>query len=237
MPWLDKVPAVIEAWYPGGRGGEAIAAVLIGKVNPQGRLPVTFPAAASQLPNAELPGSRLPRPDASGSSQPEPFDVEYPEGADVGYRWYASKGETPLFPFGYGLSYTSFAEQLIAFDPATLTATVKVTNTGKRAGTDTPQLYITPPGGTPRLVGWAKASLAPGASGTYTISIDPRFAADFDLLLKQWSVRDDTYTVRLASSATDAGASKEVELNEQFLPLDWRPADPLGAASLTAGKP
>jgi beta-glucosidase len=231
MPWLAKVPAVLEAWYPGGRGGEAIADVLTGKANPQGRLPVTFPAAASQLPNAEIPGSRLPRPDTIGNTQPEPFEAEYPEGSDVGYRWYAKQGEQPLFPFGFGLSYTGFAEELAGFDPATLTATIRVTNTGRRGGTDTPQLYITPPGGTPRLAGWAKATLAPGQSGTYTITIDPRFAAGFDPLVKQWVVQEDSYTVRLASSAADPGVSKAVELEHQLLPVDWKPSDPTGAVS------
>jgi beta-glucosidase len=237
MPWLDKVPAVLEAWYPGGRGGEAIADVLTGKANPQGRLPVTFPAMASQLPNAEIPGSRLPRPDTIGNTQPEPFEAEYPEGSDVGYRWYAKQGKQPLFPFGFGLSYTSFSEELTAFDPATLTATIKVTNTGKRAGTDTPQLYITPPNAAPRLAGWAKATLPPGQSGRYAITIDPRFAAGFDPLVKQWVVQDDSYTVRLASSAADPGVSKTVEFAHQLLPVDWKPADPTGAVSVAPGAP
>lgn len=232
MPWLGDAAAVVEAWYPGGRGGEAIADVLTGKANPQGRLPVTFPASTAQLPNAEIPGAHLPRPDGVGSSQPEPFEASYPEGADVGYRWYAGKRETPLFPFGFGLSYTRFAETLVAFDPANLTATIEVTNTGKRAGTDTPQLYLTPPGGAARLAGWAKASLAAGKSGTYTLTIDPRFAARFDLESRQWVLPAGSYGVRLASSATDPGVSQTIELKEQRLPVDSRPRNGLAPVGL-----
>ncbi len=228
MPWLNEVGAVVEAWYPGGRGGEAIADVLTGRVNPSGRLPVTFPAAAAQLPNPEIPGIRLPRADNVASSQPEPFPLAYPEGADVGYRWYARKGQLPLFPFGFGLSYTNFAEDLTGFDAASMTATINVTNLGERTGTDTPQLYLTPPGEAPRLVGWAKLEVAPGATESARVTIDPRFAARFDLARKQWVVRAGSYSLRVASSATAPGVSIQVNLPEMRLPVNWRPADPLG---------
>jgi beta-glucosidase len=233
MPWLDKVAAVVEAWYPGGRGGEAIANVLTGKVDPQGRLPVTFPYSVSQLPNPELPGSRLPRPDRSGNAQPEPFAVTYPEGADAGYRWYARRGQAPLFPFGYGLSYTSFTEDLIAFDPASLSATVRVINTGQRTGTDTPQIYITPPGGVKRLAGWVKARLAPGEAGDFAIAVDPRFLAHFDTRSGQWVMAAGTYLVEVASSATARGVAMSVDLAEVRLPVNWQPRNALSAVALT----
>ncbi len=229
MPWLDGVKAVVEAWYPGGRGGEAIADVLFGKVNPSGRLPITFPADEAQLPNPVLPGSLLPRGNAIGNTQPEPFEATYPEGADVGYRWFTRQGHTPLFPFGHGLGYTSFAHSGLAFDAATLTARFTVANTGTRAGIDTPQLYIAPPGGEPRLAGWARAELGAGESGAYSVTLDPRFAAGFDVANKRWVLPRGRYTLRLAADAADPGQAITVTLPERTYAVDWQPADALGA--------
>ena len=229
MPWLGQVRAVVEAWYPGQRGGEAIADVLFGKVNPSGRLPITFPASESQLPNPVLPGSLLPRGNDIGNTQPEPFAVTYPEGADIGYRWFAKTGARPLFPFGHGLSYTRFAHSGLGFDPATLTARFTVANTGAREGIDTPQLYLTPPGGQPRLVAWARAELKEGENHSYSVTVDPRFAARFDVASKRWVLPAGDYTLRLATSAADPGLATTVSLPERTFAVDWRPADPLGA--------
>ena len=229
MPWLGEVRAVVEAWYPGQRGGEAIADVLFGKVNPSGRLPITFPASESQLPNPVLPGSLLPRGNDIGNTQPEPFAVTYPEGADIGYRWFAKTGARPLFPFGHGLSYTRFAHSGLGFDPATLTARFTVANTGAREGIDTPQLYLTPPGGQPRLVAWARAELKAGENHSYSVTVDPRFAARFDVASKRWVLPAGDYTLRLATSAADPGLATTVSLPERTFAVDWRPADPLGA--------
>lgn len=151
MPWLDKVPAVVEAWYPGQRGGEAIAGVLTGQVNPSGRLPITFPAAARQAPRRVPVG--LDRQDAAerkATADPagagatlETFPVDYVEGADVGYRWYEKTGRTPLFAFGHGLSYTSFAyRNPVVSGGRALSVTFDLVNTGTRAGADVPQLYV-----------------------------------------------------------------------------------------------
>ena len=232
MPWLNQVGAVVEAWYPGSQGGEAIADVLTGRVNPSGRLPVTFPTSINQLPNPELPGSRLPRPSSDADSQPEPFALSYPEGADVGYRWYTRQGHYPLFPFGYGLGYTSFVQDLRSFDPSTFAATLSVTNTGERVGTDTPQLYMTPPGEVPRLVGWAKVSLAPGESKSATVGIDPRFVARFDVASRQWVVAAGTYQLRVAANAADPGVSIDVNVPEILLPVNWRPSNPLAPVAV-----
>ena len=233
MPWLDAVPAVIEAWYPGGRGGEAIADVLFGKVNPSGRLPITFPANEAQLPNPVLPGSLLPRGNAIGNTQPEPFDVTYPEGADTGYRWYSRTGAQPLFPFGYGLSYTGFDRGSLAFDAERLEARFTVTNTGAREGTDTPQLYLAPPGGQPRLVGWARAELEPGQTRTYSVRIDPRFAARFDTASDQWVLPGGQYTLRLAGHSMDEGSAITFDLAEQQrYAVDWHPEDHLGPVAV-----
>ena len=229
MPWLGDVRGVIEAWYPGGRGGEAIADVLFGRTNPSGRLPITFPASEAQLPHPVLPGSLLPRGNAIGNTQPEPFDVSYPEGADVGYRWFARTDAEPLFPFGYGLSYTDFEHDSLAFDGGSLRAAFTVANTGMRAGIDTPQVYLQPPGGQRRLVGWARADLAPGESGSFSIDVDPRFASHFDTARKEWVMPAGNYTVTLAHDATDEGISLDVALPERRFAVDWSPDDPLAS--------
>src|SRR5262249_41991119 len=109
MPWLAQARAVVEAWFPGSKGGEAIARVLFGEVDAQGRLPVSFPSAERQLPRPELPGAKDFVVEGLANAKPmAPFAVRYDEGSDVGYRWYARTGQAPLFPFGAGLSYASF---------------------------------------------------------------------------------------------------------------------------------
>ena len=111
MPWIDKTAAVLEAWYPGQKGGEAIAEILSGAVNPSGRLPLTFPASESQLPHRTIQGDPKGAPlgpVGRGGRYGRTFVADYAEGADVGYKWFLRRGERPLFPFGYGLSYTTF---------------------------------------------------------------------------------------------------------------------------------
>ena len=232
MPWLDKVKGVLASWYPGGRGGEAIANILFGKTNPSGRLPITFPASEAQLPNPVLPGSLLPRGNDIGNTQPEPFDATYPEGADVGYRWYARTKAKPLFPFGHGLSYTQFAHSDLTFQAAKWTATFSVKNTGPRDGADVAQLYMAPPGAQSRLVGWARAELKAGEGSRYAVTLDPRFVARFDVPTKKWVVEGGRYTFRLASSATDPGQAINVNLPSQTFAVDWKPDEALAVADL-----
>lgn len=227
MPWLDKVKAVVASWYPGGRGGEAIANILYGRTNPSGRLPITFPASETQLPNPVLPGSQLPRGNDLGNTQPEPFDAVYSEGADVGYRWFARTNAMPLFAFGHGLSYTRFDHSDLQFDAASWTASFTVRNVGQRSGADVAQLYLAPPAGQSRLVGWARAELVPGASSTFTVTIDPRFAARFDVASKQWVVEPGRYRLRLATSAVDPGTSFDVQIPRQTYAVNWKPKEEL----------
>jgi beta-glucosidase len=197
MPWLDRARGVLEAWYPGSRGAEAITAVLFGEVNPSGRLPLTFPRSESDTPNPALPGVELER---------GRFDVTYPEGADVGYRWYARTGRPPLFGFGHGLSYTSFSYDNLTVEdgPPSLQASVEVTNTGPRAGADVVQLYLTGAGGQPalRLLGWAKVALDPGETRTVTITAEPRLLCDYDVAAGGWRRREGPYEVAIGASAT-----------------------------------
>ena len=130
MPWLGKVSAVIEGWYPGILGGEAIANILFGDVNPSAKLPVTFPKSETDLPEPKLPGP-----------PPNPFDIHYAEALEVGYKWFDAEGKEPLFPFGFGLSFTTFSYSDLKTEAGeTMQVSFKVTNTGKRAGAEIAQI-------------------------------------------------------------------------------------------------
>ena len=206
MPWLSQAGAVLEAWYSGAQGGEAIADVLFGAVDASGRLPMTFPASIDQYPRAQLPGLGLP--------DKTPFDVVYSEGADVGYRRFAANGAKPLFPFGYGLSYTRFAyANLKVTGGETLTVSFDVTNTGQRAGKDAPQVYLTGAAGKSlqRLIGFDKIELKPGETRRVTVTADPRLLGGFDAKANRWALTGGDYQVAVGASSADLtlkGAAK-----------------------------
>lgn len=211
MPWLKDVGAVLAAWYPGTAGGEAIARVIYGEVDASGRLPITFPASLDQLPRPKLDGEGLP----DGTK----FDVSYMEGATVGYKWFDQKGHKPLFPFGYGLSYTDFSYSGLTAavgSDGTLTLSGSVTNKGARTGKAVPQLYIGPVGGgweaPKRLAGWQKLELAPGASSRFSVPVDTRLLATFDVAKKEWVVKPGRYKVWLGASVVDLPVTTEVTL-------------------------
>jgi beta-glucosidase len=209
MPWWDKVKAIAEAWYPGQAGGQAIAEVLTGAVNPSGRLPLTFPADLSQTPRPELPGMGTPWGTA--------VTVEYNEGAEVGYRWFAKTGEKPLCAFGHGLSYTTFAYgDLEVNGDETITATFTITNTGERAGADVPQLYITEASGDARtrLIGFERVELQPGESREVSLTADRRLLARFDEKAGQWHIADGTYSIALGKAADDLQLTGQTTLSE-----------------------
>jgi beta-glucosidase len=196
MPWRDKVRAIVQAWYPGQAGGRAIAEVLTGKVNPSGRLPITFPASLDQTPRPELPGL--------GTPWGTPTTIEYGEGAEVGYRWYARTGAKPMFAFGYGLSYTTFDyAELEVQGGETISAGFTVTNTGDRAGADVPQLYLTSAPGHERmrLLGFERVELAPGETCRVTLTADPRLLARFDGTTDQWVIADGDHHVMVGTCA------------------------------------
>jgi len=211
MPWLDSVKGVIQAWYPGQEGGEAIADVLSGKVNPSGHLPITFPKAVEPYLPQTLPG--LGQPDRT------PVKVDYEAmGSNIGYRYFAKTGEAPLFPFGFGLSYTTFDHgNLKVEDGAEPAASFTVTNSGKVAGADVAQLYLVVRNGEKlqRLVGFARVDLQPGASATQHVTIDKRLLADFRD--GAWHVPAGTYEFALGHSAVDLGPSVSVQLPEMTL--------------------
>ena len=198
MPWREKVKAIVQAWYPGQAGGLAIAEVLTGKVNPSGRLPITFPADLAQTPRPQLPGL--------GTPWGTPTTIRYDEGAEVGYRWYAKNRAKPLYTFGHGLSYTTFAySELRVEGGETVTASFNVTNIGRRDGTDVPQLYLTDAGGDRRmrLLAFERIELEPGEWRKITFKADPRLLARFDGKTGKWTIAEGTYSVAVGKSASD----------------------------------
>ncbi len=204
MPWLHQVAGVVNAWYPGQTSGTALAGVLFGRVDPGGHLPVTFPASLSQVPAA----SRKRFPGVNGK-------VHYSEGLGVGYRWYDAKAMQPLFPFGFGLSYTSFAYSGLRVTPAstngvsTVRASATVTNTGTRSGSDVAQLYLGDPARTgepPRqLAGFRRITLSPGQSTRVTFTVTPRDTWWWDQSAGGWSQTAGTYRVYVGDSSATAG--------------------------------
>jgi beta-glucosidase len=211
MPWRDKVKAIVEAWYPGQAGGQAIAEVLTGTVNPSGRLPITFPADLAQTPRPQLPGL--------GTPWGTPTRIEYNEGAEVGYRWYAKTDAAPLFAFGHGLSYTRFAlGDLRVSGGETISATFTVTNTGGRRGGNVPQVYLTRANGEKRmrLLGFERVELQPGETRQVTVKADPRLLARFDPEAKQWRITGGTYRVAAGESAADLKLTGDVSLRERL---------------------
>jgi beta-glucosidase len=219
MPWLEKTAAVMEAWYPGVRGGQAIASVLFGETNPSGHLPVTFPASEDQLPRPKLDGSDWVTPYTAdnipldGDKLYADYDIE---GSDVGYRWFARKDLKPLFPFGFGLSYTSFSTSHLFVKDGT--ATFTVTNSGDRTGDDVAQLYLVSRAGEKmrRLVGFQRVSLPPGKSQKIAVKIDPRLLADWKN--GGWSMPAGDYGFALGQNAEDMGPAVTVPMAAR----NWR---------------
>jgi beta-glucosidase len=217
MPWNGKVKAVLEAWFPGRAGGLAIANLLTGKANPSGSLPVTFPASLAQLPH---PGD------------PPKGEVTYSEGAAVGYKWFDKQNAAPLYPFGHGLSYTTFALgnlKVAAGPKGGMFAVVSLTNTGARPGAKVVQLYASHDGweAPRRLVGFHKFTLAPGETQTAGIQIDPRLLATWRTMDPAgWATDrgDYTFSAGLSSRSLTATADLKMAL-EHFLPADWKPGD------------
>jgi beta-glucosidase len=213
MPWLADTPAVVAAWYPGQEGGAAIANVLFGVAEPAGRLPITFPKREADLPRPAIPGIDLP--------DGQPFSLDYVEGADVGYRWFARKGVEPAFPFGYGLSYTTFRYGGLAISgDQDVRVELEVTNRGARAGWAVPQVYLTAARGTPerRLLAFGKALLAPGETKRFSLPVDPRLLADFDAAAQHWTIAAGDYELALGDSAEHFYARRTQHLAARTLP-------------------
>ncbi len=222
MPWRDKVAGIVEAWYPGARGGEAIADELFGVVNPSGRLPMTFPVDLAQVPRPTAPDRKTTQGSPGAPYKPR-FDVDYGiEGADVGYKWDLRRGITPLFPFGFGLSYTRFAESglEVRAEGDRIIASVDVANVGGRDGIDTPQIYVESGDRrfVRRLAGFARVALAPGEHRRVTMAIDPRLVACFDETTHRWAIAPGRYVVSVRPHALAEGQQAVVTLAAASLP-------------------
>jgi len=212
MPWRDKAKAIIQAWYQGQSGATAIAEIITGKVNPSGRLPMTWYANVEQTPHPVLIGAEF-APNAQDSV------VDYKEGAEIGYRWMAKTGQTSLYSFGHGLSYTKFTySDFKVTGGKTVIASFTVTNSGERTGADVPQLYMTDAAGDRRmrLLGFERVELRPGESKRVTLVADPRLLARFDTQAGRWRITKGVYEIALGKSAGDLLLSAQAQLLAQL---------------------
>ncbi|MBO7433940.1 MAG: glycoside hydrolase family 3 C-terminal domain-containing protein [Salinivirgaceae bacterium] len=216
MPWLNNVPAVIQAWFIGSEAGNAIADVLSGDVNPSGKLPLTFPARLEDV-GAHSVGEYVGKPSF------KVVDIEYKEDILVGYRWFDTKNIKPLFPFGYGLSYTTFGfgkpqlSQTTMTPDGSVTLKIDVTNTGKRAGAEVVQLYIADlksslPRPTKELKGFKKVQLNPGETKTVEFTIDRRALEFYNDAKNQWEAEPGAFEAIIGTSATDVKGKVKFEL-------------------------
>jgi beta-glucosidase len=210
MPWIGSVSAAIELWYPGVKGADALANILFGDVNPMAKLPATFAKSDADLPHLTIFGMRPPAaPGAApaggggGGRGPAAFDVTYTEGLKVGYKWFDAENKEPLFPFGYGLSYTTYAYSGIKAGMDSVTFTVR--NTGKRAGAEIAQVYAGLPAAAQeppkRLVAWEKIPLAAGESKTVTLKLDPKFLSVFNERKDGWELLPGEYKFFVGGSS------------------------------------
>jgi beta-glucosidase len=221
MPWVDKVGAVLEAWYAGSRGAEAVVNILSGDVNPSAKLPMTFPKNEADLPHPQL---TQPGPGQTGeeavmrTGEPKPtFTMHYDEGLKVGYKWYDAEKKAVLFPFGHGLSYTTFAYSGLKVTPGketTVSFTVK--NTGKRDGAEIAEVYAALPASADeppkRLVGWSKVWLKAGESKEVTVSVVAKYLSIYDEAADGWKLVPGGYTFMVGGSSQELPLNAKVDL-------------------------
>ena len=213
MPWVDKPAAILEAWFAGSDGANAVGNVLFGTVNPSGKLPNSFPKSEADLPHPTL---TMPPPDSmrfSGPVSPEqresglpPFQVTYDEGVKVGYKWYDAENKKPLFPFGYGLSYTTYRYSALQVTPGDkVKVTFTLANTGAREGSEIAEVYAGLPSAAQeppkRLVGFTKVKLNAGEKRSVTVEIDPKYLSIFDEQKDDWSLLPGEYTIMVGGSS------------------------------------
>lgn len=223
MPWSGKVKGILEAWYPGIGGGEAIANVLFGKVNPSGKLPVTFAAKDGDLPYEKVTGLTADTGNngmdgnAIRGKEAKNFTVDYnKQGMLVGYKWFQVKEKTPLFPFGFGLSYTNFAYSGLKIAPGAASVSFEVKNTGTKPGGEVAEVYATLPSasGEPfrKLVGFKRVSVAAGAIDPVTVAIDPLYLKVFSTEKKGWEMLPGVYTIEVGGSSASLPLKEDVTL-------------------------
>jgi beta-glucosidase len=225
MPWAGQVAGILEAWYPGSRGADAVASVLFGDVNPSAKLPITFPKS-----DADLPHPTLVKPPKKSTTDPADgeawktiakglpaFQVTYDEGLKVGYKWYDAEQKEVLFPFGYGLSYTTYNYSDLKVSPGkSIRLSFRLANTGARAGAEIAEVYAVLPAsaGEPpkRLVGWSKVTLNRGESKEVTIEIDPWYLSVFNVDRDAWHLLPGDYTFLVGASSRDLALKGSINL-------------------------
>ena len=224
MPWADQVSGILEVWYGGSRGAEALARVIFGEVNPSAKLPITFPKN-----EADLPHLSIVKPPRESTTDGEPdawkkiaaglpaFQTAYDEGLKVGYKWYDAEHKPVLFPFGYGLSYTTYSYSDFKVTPGkTVHLSFRVTNTGNRAGAEIAEAYAVLPesAGEPpkRLVGWSKVKLNAGESKEVGIEVDPEYLSIFNVERDAWQLIPGDYTLMVGGSSQSLPLKDTVNL-------------------------
>jgi beta-glucosidase len=229
MQWRDYADAILLAWQPGQEGGNAIADVLTGKVNPSGKLATTFPASYSDVPSAKtFPGKVYSDKIIKTVITKQPYtEIPYDEGIYVGYRYYNSFNVKPAYEFGYGLSYTTFEYSALKLNTSNfkdkIIATVTITNTGKVSGKEVAQLYLSAPVKTidkpiEELKGFAKTKLLkPGESQTLAFQLNARDLASYNTNLSSWIADGGTYTVKIGASSRYIKLTKQFSLNNDMV--------------------
>ena len=225
MPWAGQVSAILEAWFAGSKGSDAVANVLFGDVNPSAKLPVTFPRSDADLPHPTI--VKPPRESVPDNTKPEPwkqiaaglapFQVTYDEGVKVGYKWYDAEKKPVLFPFGHGLSYTTYSYSNLKVEPGkTPHVTFTVKNTGKRAGAEVAEVYASLPAAAAeppkRLVGWSKVTLKPGESKEVTVDIEPKYLSIFNVEQNGWQLLPGEYGFMVGGSSQNLPLKQSVTL-------------------------
>jgi beta-glucosidase len=226
MPWADKVSAILEAWFAGSSGSDAVANVLFGDVNPSAKLPLTFPRSEADLPHPKIvqpppesiPNDTLPDVWKQIATGLAPFQVTYDEGVKVGYKWYDAEKKTVLFPFGHGLSYTTFSYSGLKVTPGKnpkVTFTVK--NTGKRDGAEVAEIYAALPAAAAeppkRLVGFNKVWLKAGESKEVTVEVNPKYLSIFNVEQNGWQLLPGEYSFMVGGSSQSLPLKQSVTLN------------------------
>jgi beta-glucosidase len=227
MPWAGKVSGIMEAWYAGTQGAEALANVIFGDVNPSAKLPITFPRSEADLPHRSV--VQPPRESTTGS-EPDAwkkiaaglpaFQITYDEGLKVGYKWYDAEKKEVLFPFGYGLSYSTYSYSNLRVTPGMPGGKVRlnftVTNTGNRAGVEIAEVYAALPAAAAeppkRLVGWSKVKLNPAESKEVVVEIDPQYLSIFNVDQNAWQLVPGDYTFLVGGSSQSLPLKQSVSL-------------------------
>ena len=214
MPWVDHVSAILEVWFGGSRGAEAVANIIFGDVNPSAKLPITFPRSVADLPHPKV--VQPPRESIPNYMQPDvwkqiaaglpAFQITYDEGVKVGYKWYDAEKKAVLFPFGYGLSYTTYSySNLKVTGGPTPHVSFTVTNTGDRAGAEVAEVYAALPAAAAeppkRLVGWSKVKLNGGESKEVTVAVDQKYLSIFNVEQNGWQLIPGEYTFLVGGSS------------------------------------